>query len=75
MLKLKSWRDNTLTFLQLTQRYLVSYIVGNNKRLNAPPERREAYQPAFDEEIEIEIGCSVRDQTLNQNPDVKYGGV
>jgi hypothetical protein len=64
-LGLKLLRDKSVPVIHNIQRFLIEKIVGNQSikpswAEKPPSKRQSAYNPAFDEDIEIEIGCSVR---------------
>lgn len=70
ILGLKLVREKTIPVVHNIQRFLIEKIVGNQNVKSSwaggnPPKGHRAYNPAFDEDVEIEVGCSVRGQMLN----------
>ena len=70
ILGLKLVREKTIPVVHNIQRFLIEKIVGNQNVKSSwaggnPTKGHSAFNPAFDEDVEIEVGCSVRGQMLN----------
>ncbi len=77
MLGFKLIKDKGLPVIHNLQNFIFAKLFGPNHESTTNINNKAQYKPAFEEDIEIEIGCSVRAQTINEEEQKaeKYGGI